>query len=881
METDVVINKIETLDELFKIKSICVKVYALFKYKPPIKNICDFMKVESLLNEYKHCNFKIRNIDSEAYQYIMETDLSGFCDDSRYLEPFLTTISVLDLNESQLSQIKEKFSYSKIYKLFKKLIVTQKYRNHRVIYLIIKIINNSSLCFNSLLPVISRINNYLKKGVDKNFIPCITILRAVAEEGTIIEGYSDYFTSLVSFLVDVVVEPKNFVFFHVDEIEQLVETIEKLVRQRGKNARLANISIGIFLKLQEKLFENVDKEYNDAQNMHPVDRSTKTLPDATCSKIVFASPEEQLAFGCQLKVMTIIYDYTYESGCRMYDYSELFQCVLTFESEIGLAMCYKYEFLDVIYNDYTNEISKKASAGNGNKSPQNSTVRNKSLESIKKYRPSQSETNSNITLIDYNTTMSIDAVSITDERFTEILVHDLKKSNEIARILEKISNLTKLINLPILINFAIENYKDFIKFIGSNKFADSEEAYLFVKYITSTGDEDSLLLFSFYLSLLENVNNYMLLILLLSHNSDGYFDDSRIRKRIFLIFKIILKLDMNEFFGFFVENIFKLDLVLLSLIFSIFEKIDSNYLPKLTNFVLKNLACDTTIIKNLVLNDEKCQILPRSCDSKLYLSLLAFVLVRREIDPLDLNIEMSYPFLIVTLLYEIKKKDRRKPNVNDEDVFNNEKNNKKASIAACNSNNEHISNISLSKRISNERLSNQVSNEISSKKISNERLFNQSPNMDKKLNNDDLRSNIKIKGKRSAYDDRNKNKSHEKKVDFKNEPENEIKGLHSSGESLKFKNINSKNESESTVVYTADTEYNSSIKDRGHIPNPDISVKLKNSIIHFLIVGSPDEVCHIKLLYMELIQNKALDEKSKFLSLYEEIERIYSCENLE
>ncbi|KAG0441793.1 hypothetical protein DMUE_0786 [Dictyocoela muelleri] len=867
-----------TIDDLFKIQGLYRKIHDLVKNKPEIKHTEDLLKIENLFTEYKNDYFQIRNIDDEMCEYLLNTINSNLKDDKDYLDSFISCISILNINNTNLKRIKEKFGYSQIFKIFKKLIITQKYKNHKIISLIIKLLNNPSLCFNNVLPIITRINNYVKKGIDKNFITCITILRAVAEEGTLIENYCEYFTGLISFLVDIAINPKNFIFFDIDEIEQLLDTIEKLVHKRKKNIKLSNISIGIFLKLQEELFISVHKDPSNPLNKSPEISNGNILENKNFSKSFLRTGEEQLALGSHLKIMTVIYSFTYESGCRMYDYNELFNLALNLNFDMDLPIKFKYEFLDLIFPDYLNEIENtehEKDTGHNTRDNDNSRSQKNNLE---KY---PSNTNSNISLVNSSVLIEKDMIEIVnDEKFTEILIYDLKKSIEITKILEKIKNLSFLINLPILVNFAIENYKEFIKFFVNNNYINSGESYLFAKYISSTDDEDALLLFTFYLSSLENITNYRLLMLLFTHNSERYFEDIRVKKRISLIFNLIIKLDLKRFSNFFAENIFKLDLITISLFFVIFREIDIDLLTKLSNFTIKSTKTHELSIKhsnlpeskneyyknintpNNVINDEnykfktscqkytsKMEIKSIKYDQKLFLALLAFIFVERNIDPLTLNIEISYPLLIIAMLFELKSKLPGESN--DISKFNNNENFRFYINKEGNDNSHKFNKTKKSSEVViYENNENNENNENLVKCGSVENLICFSENKNSKKEDNDEDNNI----------DNDEDNNEDNNIN-NNEDNNE-----DNNEELSTIKINEK----------LDNQKDATQRINDVLKIPQISENLKNLIIHFLIFGNSDEVENIKLLYKEFKKNENNFEKSEFIEIFEEIEFIYT-----
>lgn len=171
--------------------------------------------------------FKDHNIiyDNDFDQFMVNFLLTL---ESENLELHLMCLGRLEIVNFDL--IREKFSYSKIFGLFKskiKSLFTDGVDTFTLNFLV-KLLDNSKLVYKQLLPVIERLNIFLEKAiVDKSIVECCMTISSLGNG--CFEVLNDTFVySLLAYLVEFLSKPKNFFFIDLRAAQIITDTIDSL-----------------------------------------------------------------------------------------------------------------------------------------------------------------------------------------------------------------------------------------------------------------------------------------------------------------------------------------------------------------------------------------------------------------------------------------------------------------------------------------------------------------------------------------------------------------------------------------------------------------------------------------------------------------------------
>ncbi|ELA41901.1 uncharacterized protein VICG_01085 [Vittaforma corneae ATCC 50505] len=154
------------------------------------------------------------------------------------------------------------FGYSKIYTIFKdqiKSLFTEGAEPEFLLCLM-KLLDNHKLIYKNLLPVIEKLGMFLDQHiVDRTVIECCTALHCAGR--TCPELFNNVFVaSLLTYLIDLLVDPQNFIFIGFSESKIIINTVETLTDILSSNmeqtdADLRKLSMGLFRLLAENIRE--------------------------------------------------------------------------------------------------------------------------------------------------------------------------------------------------------------------------------------------------------------------------------------------------------------------------------------------------------------------------------------------------------------------------------------------------------------------------------------------------------------------------------------------------------------------------------------------------------------------------------------------------
>jgi len=205
------------------------------------KKLCKFLESFASVNHLVNLNF--------------DEDLENFITTSLKM-PLEWEVHCLSfLSIKNLEKYQKRYSYVKIYSLFKECVATLFDKNYDIPYIsfLIKLLDNDPLVYKNLLPVISKMNLFVSENIlDICITDCCTMLCAFAgscprylEENLVIP--------LISYLVGLLQNPHNFLFLHERDIRIISKTIKALhdIRELQDTQLLQKITNRCVLKIYE------------------------------------------------------------------------------------------------------------------------------------------------------------------------------------------------------------------------------------------------------------------------------------------------------------------------------------------------------------------------------------------------------------------------------------------------------------------------------------------------------------------------------------------------------------------------------------------------------------------------------------------------------
>lgn len=211
----------------FKLKKLVIPT-DLALDGPTTKKLYEFMK------SFKSAHIVFdTDFDDFMFKFLMVLQ-------SDSLEMHLGCLSLLQ-NNVKLEEIREKFSYSKIFSIFKSNI-----KNTFIdgidpsnLALLIRLLDNNKLVFKHLVSIIERLNLFLEKSiVDKSIIECCVVLTSFGNG--CFEMFDDLFVaSVLGYLVEFLYQPKTFFFIESKPCQKIIDAIIFLSSGLSKYPKLS------------------------------------------------------------------------------------------------------------------------------------------------------------------------------------------------------------------------------------------------------------------------------------------------------------------------------------------------------------------------------------------------------------------------------------------------------------------------------------------------------------------------------------------------------------------------------------------------------------------------------------------------------------------
>ncbi|KAL6121227.1 hypothetical protein NUSPORA_01889 [Nucleospora cyclopteri] len=212
-----------------------------------------------LLSNYvdKYNNFN-HLFDSDLEYFILEKLKTAKTEKSADLLKCVACLSFAYEDEN-VEYFRKMLGYSKIYNCIKESIKDIKFKMNSYKYLgyLILLLNNDSLVYKNLKPLLSNLIRYVKNDlVEKSIAGCANIASSV------ITGAPTLFTdklamSLISYFLKVIYSPKNYIFLNYDEICEILTCLKLLltVYNNLKDSGSKKFATGLLREITGKMEE--------------------------------------------------------------------------------------------------------------------------------------------------------------------------------------------------------------------------------------------------------------------------------------------------------------------------------------------------------------------------------------------------------------------------------------------------------------------------------------------------------------------------------------------------------------------------------------------------------------------------------------------------
>lgn len=187
---------------------------------------------QSLENLFEFINNFVKNdifIETD-FKTVMSTFLRKVV--SKSPELHIKCISLVFSNENdEIEFYRNMFGYSKIYSIFKdqmKYLFTTSV-DPRFLYCLMALLGNDKLVYKSLSPVVEKLKIFLdRRIVDKSIIECCIALKCAGRACPKQLG-TGFISSILTFLIDLLIDPQNYVFISFNESKIITDSVEILI----------------------------------------------------------------------------------------------------------------------------------------------------------------------------------------------------------------------------------------------------------------------------------------------------------------------------------------------------------------------------------------------------------------------------------------------------------------------------------------------------------------------------------------------------------------------------------------------------------------------------------------------------------------------------
>lgn len=207
------------------------KIFKILKYQDPYiilfklkaADLLDKPLIfdEEMMDKFYSFMKLIKNNDS-----LIELDVDCFLEnlliniktDSRTL-----LLKCFGLIHCNIEQIRLLISYKEIYDCYIKVIkdIFKNEINSRQVRFMIRILNNNILAYKGVLPIIQKINQFIRtETVEKSIVQCCVVIKGIVDEASDILDHG-FNLSIISYLTDMLYEPENYLFLGLSDAKSI------------------------------------------------------------------------------------------------------------------------------------------------------------------------------------------------------------------------------------------------------------------------------------------------------------------------------------------------------------------------------------------------------------------------------------------------------------------------------------------------------------------------------------------------------------------------------------------------------------------------------------------------------------------------------------
>ncbi|EOB12631.1 hypothetical protein NBO_389g0002, partial [Nosema bombycis CQ1] len=189
-------------------------------------------------------------------------------------------LSNFNLSENNIEDIRKAFGYNVIYKTYKNIIenIYLKHYTREELGLVMKLLDNEKLSFSRSLDTFNRLNEYISNNIiDKNLTSCCIVLMSIIEHSpSMINDKKIFLNSMLTYLINILFERSNFVFYDQHDTDIIIKTIETLCEVDSVKLSSYDFKVGLIRRCLFNLdlfFESNSSIYEEVMSFIAILRS--------------------------------------------------------------------------------------------------------------------------------------------------------------------------------------------------------------------------------------------------------------------------------------------------------------------------------------------------------------------------------------------------------------------------------------------------------------------------------------------------------------------------------------------------------------------------------------------------------------------------------
>lgn len=252
-------RSIRKLKKAIKISDPTLAIFYLKQIRPPT-GICLSNEIMSgllkVIHNFMRSGIYIKSeIDSALCEFIKRISA-----ESAELHIRCASLLKSSSDPEYVKFFKNMFGYSKVYSIFKEQTkdLFSETLDPEFLTFMMKLLENPELVYKNLLPVVEKLNLFIKQHtIDKSIIGCCMVISsALGSCGKLISaGFS---ASLITYLIGILTDPQSFIFISPVESKIMIQTVDSLGKHLENGAESGhcdakNLSTGMLRMLAENI----------------------------------------------------------------------------------------------------------------------------------------------------------------------------------------------------------------------------------------------------------------------------------------------------------------------------------------------------------------------------------------------------------------------------------------------------------------------------------------------------------------------------------------------------------------------------------------------------------------------------------------------------